>query len=127
MGTKAAPDRGLAKAPAAGAATPLLDAVTAAAHAARATPIHPFVDRLMPILALYPASVISWIRTPHRNARVGGHPQSYHLDGCAVDLIPDNAAHISDIVVAARAAGLDAVDHRDSVHLEYDYRKHRST
>ena len=44
-----------------------------------------FVLRVGPLLDLYGGSVISWGRSPTRNAAVGGKPESCHLDFCAVD------------------------------------------
>lgn len=70
------------------------------------------------------ASVTSWIRSPKRNAIVGGLPESRHLDGCAVDVVPDNPASYPAIAAEARAAGLDVLVHKGHAHIELDRRNH---
>lgn len=70
------------------------------------------------------ASVTSWIRSPKRNAAVGGLPTSRHLGGCAVDLVPDDPASYPAIAAEARAAGLDVLVHKGHAHIELDARNH---
>lgn len=68
----------------------------------------------------YNCSVTSWFRTPARNKRVGGHPNSAHIGGFALDLVPDNPASKAALIDDAHEAGLDAVDEGHHVHIEVD-------
>lgn len=64
-------------------------------------------------------SVSSYLRTPERNAAVGGVANSLHLAGLAIDLVGSQA----DILAVAglwRVLGLDAVVESDHLHLELD-------
>lgn len=74
------------------------------------------------LVTLYPSSVTSWHRTPKRNAAIGGHPESRHLWGMAVDVVPDAADDRPRIIAAARRLGLDAVEEGDHIHIEADKR-----
>jgi protoporphyrinogen oxidase len=65
-------------------------------------------------------SVTSWIRTPARNARVGGKPNSCHVSGFGIDLVPDNPSSKPALLQDAREAGLDAVDEGHHIHIEVD-------
>ncbi len=77
-----------------------------------------FVLRLTTLRVHYPFSVTSWYRTPERNVIVGGHPQSRHLLGLAVDVVVDDARRVPALLDDARRAGLTAVDEGDHVHIQ---------
>lgn len=68
-------------------------------------------------------SVTSWHRTRQRNAALGGLDNSFHLEGLAADLVPDNLADRERVAEAARALGLDAYIDAEHVHIELDYRR----
>lgn len=74
------------------------------------------------ILAAWPnARLSSWIRTPARNAAVGGVAGSYHLVGLGADFVLP-AAERAAFVRWARATwpnGADVVDERDHIHIEW--------
>ena len=74
------------------------------------------------LCSIYSCSVTSWIRTPKRNAKVGGAPGSRHLLGMACDLVPDDPLEKPAIIAAARRVGLDAIDEGDHIHIEADRR-----
>lgn len=67
-------------------------------------------------------SVLSWWRTAKHNADVKGHPESFHLEGLAADLDPDDPADQQPIADAARALGLQVSLSKRGVHVELDYR-----
>lgn len=66
------------------------------------------------------ASVTSWIRTTKRNQAKGGNAGSFHLTGLGADLVCDDPADNLPLMRDARAAGLDAINEGDHVHVEAD-------
>lgn len=69
-------------------------------------------------------SVTSWVRTPERNARVGGHPRSLHLVGLAMDVVPNGNSALRPLEPHERAAfasgfGLRLIVEGDHDHLEW--------
>lgn len=79
-----------------------------------------FCQAIIHLCALYTCSVTSWIRTPARNKKVGGHERSNHIVGFGADLVPDDPAAKPALVAAAWKLGLDAIDEGDHVHIEVD-------
>jgi len=63
-----------------------------------------------------PVQVTSWWRSRRDNARVAGHPNSQHLTGLALDVLPDRAGHA--FAQMARAIGLVVVDEGDHFHVQ---------
>lgn len=58
-------------------------------------------------------SATSWFRTTERNAAVGGHPESAHLVGLAIDVPPSpRMAEVS------RSLGLWVVEEGDHTHVQ---------
>lgn len=82
-----------------------------------------FVRVLYTIARRRQASVTSFIRTARHNKIVGGLRRSYHLDGLAADLVPDEPSDASAIVTDAHTYGLDAVNEHTHVHIELDVRR----
>lgn len=79
-----------------------------------------FVRLLLFVLRYAPnCTITSWYRDPERNALVGGSPRSLHLLGLAIDLVGP-AVELEAVMRIWRAAGLDAVDEGDHLHLELD-------
>lgn len=70
----------------------------------------------------YPCSVTSWWRTRLHNVALDGHPESFHLQGIAADLVLDNPEHRAPLKRFAEDLGLQAMDEGDHVHVELDYR-----
>jgi len=81
------------------------------------SPLHrQFIDRLLAAVALErDARATSWWRDRVLNADVGGHPQSQHLLGFAVDVA---VAQPAAFVAEARAQGLVALDEGTHVHVQ---------
>lgn len=70
-------------------------------------------------LAQAGATVTSGLRTPERNAKVGGVPNSYHLSGQARDILPPtDPQQAAFIQQQAAANGLEVIDEGDHWHLE---------
>lgn len=75
------------------------------------------------VLAAWPGAVLtSYLRTPARNAAVGGRVGSYHLVGLAADFVvprTDRARFVA-WVRATWPAGVDVVDEGDHIHIEWE-------
>lgn len=56
------------------------------------------------------AFATSWYRNPRENRDVGGHPESQHLVGLAIDLVADRFAP---------GTGLTVLDEGDHFHVQY--------
>ena len=65
------------------------------------------------------AAVTSTIRTPDRNQRVGGVPNSRHLSGNAIDLTPEPGETTAQLAARLKRRGLEAIDEGDHVHVEW--------
>lgn len=65
-------------------------------------------------------SVTSWIRSPKRNASVGGSSTSQHLVGAAFDLVLDNMTEANKAVLAKyfEALGCWVLVEDDHVHVQ---------
>ena len=68
-----------------------------------------------------PFVITSGIRSPERNAEVGGAPESAHLTGHAVDIRVRSGAERMAVVCAALRAGFQRIGVANSfVHLDTD-------
>lgn len=73
-------------------------------------------SRIGPIVTMDTSSLVtSWYRTPSENARVGGHPESQHLFGFALDVATDDPGAFAQ---RARESGLEAIVEPDHVHVQ---------
>jgi len=77
-----------------------------------------FAAHILTLCRRHHASVTSWIRSPNRNTLVGGRPNSYHLTGCAVDLILDENANHAHFLADAQMLDLEVIDEGDHLHIE---------
>ncbi len=65
------------------------------------------------------ARVTSWLRTVTHNRAVGGAPESQHLIGTAVDVVPLAPTTWPEIAAALRGVGFAyVVDEGDHVHAQ---------
>ncbi len=61
----------------------------------------------------------SWWRDRAENARVGGHPNSQHLTGLAVDVAQRGATEgVEAFIAACEAVGLVVIDEGDHWHIQ---------
>lgn len=76
-----------------------------------------FLSIVLSVCLQYSCSVTSWIRTPSRNELIGGVPNSYHLYGAAVDVVPDKGQE-EIIAKAFRDSGLAVKVYKDHIHVQ---------
>jgi len=70
------------------------------------------------VLLFADGSVTSWLRSKKHNEEVGGHPESLHLVGLAVDVVFDSHGQKMDGIHMAERLGLLAIDEGDHVHVQ---------
>lgn len=75
-----------------------------------------FLTRLIFAMRERRAFATSWFRDPLQNRNVGGHPESQHLLGLAVDLVTDEPQLA---VTALTGLGLTAFNEATHVHVQY--------
>lgn len=69
-------------------------------------------------------SITSGLRTPERNAQVGGHPRSAHLVGLGADVVAQAPLSVGDRGAIARDLKLKLIAESDHDHLQpidFDY------
>lgn len=89
-------------------------------------PFSVFLANIVWLCGEHDASVTSWLRTPARNKQVGGHPQSQHLIGTAIDLVCDQEDDKQPLMEAARKLGLIAFDEGDHIHIQLHRKKNET-
>ena len=77
-----------------------------------------FVDKILSLNDRYDFSVTSWIRSPGRNALVGGHRNSKHLVGLACDIILSKPEEQEAFTAAAKGLAIKVVDEGDHLHVQ---------
>ena len=82
-----------------------------------------FLDIVDTLHLRYQFSETSGHRTVYRNGLVGGHPNSRHLLGLAMDIVLDDSFEQMDRTIAlltadAERLGIKAFDEGDHIHLQ---------
>lgn len=77
-----------------------------------------FTDKILTLAVRFDFSVTSWIRSPERNATVGGVADSRHLYGLAVDVVLDRGADRPAFEAAAKTLGLQVIFEEDHLHVQ---------
>lgn len=77
-----------------------------------------FVSAVNSLRREFAISCTGWGRTAARNKRVGGLPNSRHLDWLAIDIVRDRGVDKPALIRRARALGLEVEDEPDHIHLE---------
>ena len=80
--------------------------------------IRDFAGKIELLKELFPFSVTSWFRSKKRNAAVGGHPQSKHLTGFAVDVVLDDPKDTPQFLRTVNALGLGFLEEDDHIHIQ---------
>lgn len=83
------------------------------------TPIE-FHLKMIQLCSRWHASETSGYRTVHRNTKVKGHPQSYHMLWLARDVIFDvpDEENVKGFIHDAARLGIKALDERDHIHCQ---------
>ena len=90
---------------------------------AHSSQISQFAEDISKIRECVSFSVTSWHRSEHRNRLVGGHPNSLHLDGMAIDVVLDHPSDIKYFIRRLDDLNLDYRDEGDHIHIQMK-RKH---
>lgn len=77
-----------------------------------------FCTIVFSICKIYGGNVTSWVRSVAHNKAVGGVANSKHLDGLAMDIVPDAPENRDPIIAAFRAVKLRAFWDKDHIHVE---------
>lgn len=77
-----------------------------------------FAARLIVFCTAATGSVVSWGRTTHHNAVVGGVPGSAHRFWCGADVVYDVTPPLDEAQRAARQLGLALLREGDHDHLQ---------
>jgi len=77
-----------------------------------------FEQKILRLAVVFRLSVTSWIRSPSRNAAVGGVVDSRHLCGLAVDVVLDDGAEKERFKREAVSLRLQVIDEGDHLHVQ---------
>ena len=78
-----------------------------------------FLKKVHQLCETYFLSVTCWVRTPKRNKLKGGLPNSWHVSGFAVDVVPDTWPAIpSGLLINIKAVGLHYLVEDDHIHIQ---------
>jgi len=77
-----------------------------------------FLSAVLALKARFNFSVTSWIRSAERNKKVGGHPNSCHLYGLAVDVVLDDESQAALFLQACERLGLKAIRYQTHIHVQ---------
>lgn len=77
-----------------------------------------FLGAVGPVIMECEGNVTSWVRTKKHNAEVGGHPDSYHQCGLAVDVTFENKDLKDRFKRRMWKMGFGVLDEGDHVHVQ---------
>jgi len=89
--------------------------------------VRDFAYKLALLAVHHPFTVTSWLRTPKRNALVGGKAESRHLDGLGADCVLDKDEPAMPFMTHARQLGLVVLDEGDHIHVQEGGNRFRPT
>ena len=76
-----------------------------------------FAQKIAQLQAITPFSVTSWWRSRQRNQDKGGHVDSLHLIGLAVDVILDDWSELNTLTHYIKRIGLSYKPYSGNTHL----------
>lgn len=76
-----------------------------------------FAEKVSQLQAVSPFSVTSWWRTRSRNRDVGGHVDSLHLIGLAIDIVLDSETDRAHFLHFVKRVGLKYIEYDNSNHI----------
>lgn len=77
-----------------------------------------FVEDIVHLKTRFMFSVTSWFRTPKRNKNKGGHPQSLHMIGYAMDIVLDDKNDTTEFMSMCRRLNLRPIEEHDHIHVQ---------
>lgn len=77
-----------------------------------------FLEIIDDIVSKFNGSVTSGRRSKKHNDDVGGHPNSRHLYGWAIDVVLDNPVDTLTFVAECERQGLKAINESDHIHVQ---------
>ena len=77
-----------------------------------------FLTDIHALCMQYNGSVTSWIRSRSRNHKVGGHADSYHLAGLAIDVVLDNENDTDAFMARAKKLGYKPLKSKGCIHIQ---------
>ena len=75
-------------------------------------------EKMLSICAIYDCSITSCYRTKERNKIVHGHPKSLHMQGLAIDIVPDDWENTEKITNAIKILGLHYLVEKTHIHIQ---------
>ena len=77
-----------------------------------------FLEKIDDIVSRFNGSITSWRRSKKHNDEIGGHPNSRHLYGWAVDVVLDNSEDTLSFINECERQRLKAINESSHIHVQ---------